>query len=104
LLTRFSPYASPALSTRARGYPYGNVVPVRVRMLRTFWPELAAVESVGLLPIAFVGQEYSCYVASTGDVAVFLPFDQLLQIDPGSSAVVAYHDRPGALASRSEST
>jgi hypothetical protein len=98
LLTRFSPYASPALNSRAEGYPYGNAVPSRVRMLRTFWPDLAAVESVSLLPIAFVGQEYPCYVGSTGDIAVFLPFDQLLHVDAGSFAAVAYHDRPGAMA------
>jgi hypothetical protein len=80
LLTRFNSYASPALNSRAKGYPYGNAVPSRVRMLRTFWPDLAAVEGVGLLPIAFVGQEYPCYVGSTGDIAVFLPFDQLLHL------------------------
>ncbi|MFP3637529.1 hypothetical protein [Paraburkholderia sp. SIMBA_054] len=93
----FSPLASPALVLRGGSYPYGERVPSRVRMRRTCWPDHADAMNVPLLPIAFVGQEYGCYVSSQGDIATFLPFDQLLMVDRDSFDVVSWHPRRDAL-------
>lgn len=89
--------SSPALISRAPAYPFGATVPSRVRMLRTCYPTFAAVDCAHILPIAFVGQAYECYVGEDGEIAVFLPYDQILHIEPDSFDIVHCHDTDGAL-------
>lgn len=87
----FTPHASPALAHRSPSYPFHDRVPLSVRMRSTTWPRHAAAANVPILPLAFVGQEYRCYVSSCGAVVALLPFEQMLVVEPGSYEVVSWH-------------
>jgi hypothetical protein len=92
----------PALHYRAhaKGYPFGDRVPARIRMLRRVAPcglialsRRAADEPVN---VAYFGEEYPAWTNSYGAVAAVFTDGSNLGVCPGEFEVVAWHELGGS--------
>lgn len=93
---KYTPFDSPALAFRARGYPFGDRVPYRVRMLKNVMSEFPGrVLHLGdACLVARKGEEYPAWVNSYGAVAAIVNLGdhtESLGVKPGEFEVIAWH-------------
>jgi len=83
------PEDSSALRERGQGYPWGNRVPRRIRLLTGVRPvALVAQQSP---EIARAGQIYDAYCNRYGAVSAILADGSLLGVKPGEFEIIAWH-------------
>lgn len=84
----------PALYRRDLGYPFGELVPARVRMLRTVMPGAGPTRALLLEgfapPIAVVGAILPAWTNSFGAVSVILPDGHRMYVRPYDFEVVEW--------------
>lgn len=87
----------PALHSRGEGYPFGDKVPAKVRMLRTVtadpMPSTGFVYLNGRLPpVAIIDQVLPCWTNRYGAVSAVFPDGSKLGLRPGEFEIVRWHD------------
>ena len=86
----------PALHSKGEGYPFGNKVPAKIRMLQTVTADPMPVIGFAYLngelpPLALVGQQYSCWTNKYGAVSVVFPDGKQLGVKPHEFEVSEWH-------------
>lgn len=88
------PEDSSALRERGPGYPWGDRVPRRIRLLTAVRADLPGPRHSP--EIARVGQVYDAYCNRHGAVSAILADGSLLGVKPDEFEIVAWHGEPEA--------
>ncbi len=86
------PEDSSALRERGRGYPWGDRVPRRIRLLTAVRADLPG--PLHSPEIALAGQIYEAYCNRYGAVSAILADGSLLGVKPDEFEIVAWHGDP----------
>jgi len=70
-------------------YPWGDRVPLKVRMLKTVFPDMPFLAKADTM--CQRGEEYYCWVNSYGAVSAILPNGEQLGLKPKEFEVIEYH-------------
>lgn len=86
----------PALHSKGNGYPFGDKVPAKIRMLKTVTVSPmhligADSKNSGLPSLSLAGQQYPCWTNKYGAVAVVFPDGQKLGVKPHEFEVSEWH-------------
>lgn len=82
----------PAIQKRNPGYPFGDRVPRRIRMLKTVVPDLSHFFPEIKHPIARAGAEFRAWTNSNGAVIAVFPNGDKLGVKPGEFEVIDWLD------------
>lgn len=87
---------SPALFRKEHGYPYGDRVPKKIRMITTVFPAMAFVEECFNKdldpPLAIVGCVFLAYTNSYGGVAARFPNGLMLSVRPDQFDIIEWFE------------
>jgi hypothetical protein len=88
---------SPALTMKSTrkgkfAYPFGDKVPLRVRMNQKVTSDVPYPQLPNYSPICVQGSEYYVWVNSYGAVAAILENGEQLGLKPGEFEVIEWHD------------
>ncbi len=83
----------PALHERHidKGYPFGDRVPSKIRMVKTVYSDLAHLFPKEAVPPAIISTLYDAWTNSYGAVAAVYPDGRKLGVMPGEFEVVEWH-------------
>lgn len=86
----------PALHAKGEGYPFGDKVPAKVRMLRTVTADPMPCIGFAFLkgrmpPVAMIDQVLPCWTNKYGAVAVVLPDGEKLGVKPHEFEVAEWY-------------
>lgn len=82
----------PALHERLEGYPFGDRVPAKVRMLRTVTSDFPFFLDKGKMLMAEYGRTYVAWTNSYGAVAAVMDNGKNLGLKPGEFEVIEWHE------------
>lgn len=83
----------PAMRQRLKGYPYGNRVPSKIRMLKTVKTDFPLRLDPKMVKVAVEGSTWDAWTNSYGAVSAVMP-EGKLGLKPSEFEVVEWHD-PG---------